>query len=130
MDKKNSFFGKEHSRSYDDHQQRMAPMMSNLHFLIGVVLKNLAKDATILCVGVGTGAEIISLATHNSGWRFTAIEPSQNMLDVCHANLEKKDLLPRTKLVHGYLADISKEEKFDAVICLFVTQFVKPSAER
>lgn len=130
MDKKISFFGKEHSRSYDDRQQRMAPMISNLHFLIGVVLKNLPRDATILCVGVGTGAEIISLATHNPGWRFTAIEPSQNMLDVCRANLEKNDLLARTQLVHGYLSVISSEEKFDAVICLFVTQFVKPNAER
>ena len=130
MNKPKSFFDKDHSAVYDEHQRRMAPMMTNLHFLIGIILKTLPRDATILCVGVGTGAEIISLAGNNPDWHFTALDPSPNMLDVCRAQLEKKGYLARTKLVHGYLSDISKAEKFDAVISLFVTQFVKPVAER
>ena len=124
------FFNKNNSGSYDERTQKMAPIVDNLHFLIGLILKNLPTDANILCVGVGTGAEIIRLAAAHPNWRFTGIDPSADMLDVCRDQLEKKGITSRVELFHGYLSDFSGTEKFDASLCLFVTQFVKDSHER
>lgn len=125
-----AFFNKNNSGSYDERTQKMAPIVDNLHFLIGLILKNLPADANILCVGVGTGAEIIRLADAHPKWRFTGIDPSADMLDVCRNQLEKKGIASRAELFHGYLAEFSGTETFDAVLCLFVTQFVKDSLER
>jgi tRNA (cmo5U34)-methyltransferase len=124
------FFNKNNSTSYDERSQRMAPIIDNLHFLIGLILKNSPTDANILCVGVGTGAEIIRLAEAHPGWRFTGIDPSADMLEVCRAQLEKNGLSSRATLFHGYLSEFSGTGTFDAVLCLFVTQFVKDSQER
>ena len=125
-----AFFNKNNSGSYDERHQKMAPIVDNLHFLIGLILKNLPADSNILCVGVGTGAEIIRLAEAHPYWRFTGIDPSADMLEVCHAQLEKNGLSSRTTLFHGYLSEFEGTETFDAVLCLFVTQFVKDISER
>ncbi len=124
------FFNKNNSASYDERHQRMAPITDNLHFLIGLILKNFPTDANILCVGVGTGAEIIKLAEDHPSWRFTGIDPSADMLDVCRTQLEKNGMASRVELFRGYLAEFSGTGTFDAVLCLFVTQFVKDSHER
>ena len=52
-----------------------------MHFLIGLVLKELPTDARILCVGVGTGAEIFSLAEEYPEWTFVGVDPSADMLE-------------------------------------------------
>lgn len=124
------FFNKNASASYDERQRRLAPIVDNLHFLIGLTLQNLPQDASILCVGVGTGGEIIKLAEAHLGWRFTGIDPSSDMLDVCRTQLENRGLSGRVKLFHGYLSDYAASDTFDAVLCLLVTQFVKDHDQR
>lgn len=124
------FFNKSSSASYDEKQQRVAPIVDNLHLLIGMVLKCLPAQANILCVGVGTGAEIIKLAKVHPNWTFTGIEPSADMLDVCRTRLLENGILARTKLVQGYLSDFTQTDKFDAVLCLLVTHFVTDDAKR
>lgn len=116
--------------SYDQGNSLFYPVNNNLHFLNMLVLKDLPVDARILCVGVGTGADIIDLAKVNKGWRFVGIEPAGSMLKRCEDKLKTERLNDRCELVHGYLADFKSEEKFDAVLCLFVMHFVKDMEER
>ena len=69
--------------NYDAQWAKTAPINDCLHFLLESLFTSLPADARILCVGVGTGAELGHLAKKNLGWRFTAVEPSGSMLDIC-----------------------------------------------
>lgn len=68
---------------YDKQWARMAPIREGLHFLLKSVFADLPADARILCVGVGTGAELTYLARTFPRWKFTAVDPSGAMLDLC-----------------------------------------------
>ena len=61
-DHKIDSFGKERAKAYDQSNSFMAPIYENLHYLITVILSELVPHSKILCVGVGTGTEIIKLA--------------------------------------------------------------------
>lgn len=63
--------------SYDARWAPLAPLRDCLHLQIGLILRHLPDNARILCVGVGTGAEIIALARQFPGWRFLASDPSE-----------------------------------------------------
>ncbi len=124
------FFDKQASETYDQRIKPIAPIIDNLHFLIRLILKDLPSDAHILCVGVGTGTEILELAQAFPYWRFTGIDPSASMLDVCRKRLQQSGLLTRCELYHGYLSDLPKIERFDAILSLLVAHFLKDSRER
>lgn len=69
--------------TYDQQWTRMAAINNGLYFLMESVLASLPKAAHILCVGAGTGKELIYLAERFPQWLFTAVEPSAAMLNVC-----------------------------------------------
>ena len=48
--------------TYDQQWARLAPLRDALNLLIGAVFSDLPDNARILCVGAGTGAEILYLA--------------------------------------------------------------------
>jgi len=60
---------------YDKQWTRMAPINNGLYFLLESVFAELPSEARILCVGVGTGKELIHLANRFPKWRFTAVQP-------------------------------------------------------
>ena len=47
---------------YDKQWEKLAPIRDALHFLLASVFTELPADARVLCVGVGTGAELAHLA--------------------------------------------------------------------
>jgi len=47
---------------YDQQWQRLRPLQSALFFLVEQCLQQLPKQARLLCVGVGTGEELLYLA--------------------------------------------------------------------
>ena len=47
--------------SYDKQWSRMAPINNGLYFLLESVFSELPSDAQVLCVGAGTGKELIYL---------------------------------------------------------------------
>ena len=55
-------FDQERASSYDKRFAKLAPLRDALHLLMRVILSELPTDAHILCVGVGTGSELIYLA--------------------------------------------------------------------
>lgn len=110
--------------SYDQQWSKMAPLNSALHLLTTAVLGELAPTANILCVGPGTGAEIVQLAQKFPGWRFTAVEPSTMMLNVFRSKAEEHGILSRCSLHAGYLDSLPLGESFDAATAFLVSQFI------
>ena len=76
-------FNKENASSYDNQRAKLAPIKDALHLCIRMKLSKLPVDARILCVGVGTGTELIYLAQEFPQWHFTAVEPAPEMLKIC-----------------------------------------------
>lgn len=116
--------------AYDQNNSFFKPIHDNLHFLNSLILKNLPTQARILCVGVGTGADIIELANGHKDWSFVGIDPAQSMLKKCEEKLQAKGLKERCELFHGYLSDYKTDQKFDAVLCLYVMHFIKDKRDR
>lgn len=119
-----SFFTQEIADGYDRRNSALAPISDCLHFLVRLVLADLPPDARILCVGVGTGAEILSLATAYPGWSFVGVDPSEEMLAVGRRRLDQAGVLHRCELLHGYAADAPREG-FDGAVSLLVAHFIK-----
>ncbi|MET3665798.1 methyltransferase domain-containing protein [Caulobacter sp. 1776] len=119
-----NFFNRELADDYDRRNSALAPISDNLHFLLRLVLADLPADARVLCVGVGTGAEILSLAKAYPGWSFVGVDPSSEMLAVGRHRLEQAGVLDRCELRQGYAQDAPHDE-FDAAVSLLVAHFIK-----
>ncbi len=120
------FFTPQIAEVYDERNSKLAPIADNMHFLIRLVLKTLPQKARILCVGVGTGAEILSLAKEYPQWSFVGVDPSDSMLQVCHKRLVEEGIIARCTLMHGYVQDVlPPRADFDAVVSVLVGHFVK-----
>ena len=65
---------------YDQQWARQAPIRDCLHFSLESVFSELPDNAHLLCVGAGTGQELLYLAARYPQWRFTAVEPSSAMM--------------------------------------------------
>ncbi len=115
---------------YENQQKKLAPIRDGLHFLLESVLAELPKNARILCVGLGTGAELIYLAKQFPSWSFTAVEPSGKMLAVCRQQAEHEGLLSRCYFHEGYLETLPMMEKHDAATCFMVSQFILDNKAR
>ena len=88
-------FGKERAESYDESISHLIPINENLLYLMKLILDDCPPNANLLCIGAGTGNEIIQLAQAFPQFNFTAVEPSASMLEVCTRKLEKLNLLNR-----------------------------------
>ena len=113
------------AKSYDEKNMQLAPITENMHFLIRLILRNISAHARVLCVGVGTGAEILSLSESFPEWTFVGIDPSIGMINVCRENLERAGVLNRCELIQGYVGDLPDKENFDVALSILVAHFVK-----
>lgn len=117
-------FDQKCASGYDEQWAKMAPLREALHLLIGAVFSELGAEARVLCVGAGTGPELIYLAERFPGWRFVAVEPSAPMLDVCRRKAEERGIAARCEFHEGYLESLAPGETFDAATSLLVSQFL------
>ncbi len=115
---------------YDKRWEKMASIRNLLHFLVESIFADLPIDARILCVGLGTGQELSYLAQKFPGWRFTAVEPSGVMLDLCRKRAEEEGYASRCYFHEGYLDSLSIDEEHDAATCFLVSQFILDKAAR
>jgi tRNA (cmo5U34)-methyltransferase len=111
--------------AYDERNRQLSPISANMHFLIRLILKDAPARAHVLCVGVGTGAEILSLSSAFPEWTFVGVDPSIGMLNVCRERLNAAGVLSRCELIHGYVHDVPSGEQFDAALSVLVAHFVK-----
>jgi tRNA (cmo5U34)-methyltransferase len=110
--------------SYDQQWSKLAPINAALHLLTSTVLSHLPPTANILCVGAGTGAEILALAQTFPEWHFTAVEPSPAMLDVFRRRAEEQGISSRCVFHLGYLDSLPSNGSFDAATAFLVSQFI------
>ncbi len=114
---------------YDKQWERTAPITRCLYFLLESVFADLPADARILCVGAGTGSEILHLADRFPGWRFTAVEPAAAMLDVCRRRAGEAGIAERCEFHEGYLDSLPAGAPYQAATCFLVSQFIlEPTA--
>ena len=121
------FFDRELADAYDRRNAGLKPISDSLHFLMRLALADAPADARVLCVGVGTGAEILALADAFPGWSFLGVDPSAEMLAVGRHRLSEAGVLGRCELFHGYVDDVA-ETGFDVVISLLVAHFIRRDA--
>jgi tRNA (cmo5U34)-methyltransferase len=117
-------FGHEHAVAYDARFAKLSAMRDALPLLISAVFADLPAEARILCVGAGTGHELIYLAQKFPQWRFTAVEPSAPMLEVCRRKAEACGITSRCVFHEGYLDSLPPSPAFDAATSLLVSQFI------
>lgn len=116
--------------SYDRQWAKTAPLRHCLHLLLDSLFAELPSTARILCVGVGTGTELAHLAAQNPGWRFTAVEPSAAMLEVCRQRAERESFAARCDFHEGYLETLPATAAHDAATCFLVSQFILEAQAR
>jgi len=109
---------------YDKQWAGMAPIREALYLLLDALFIDLPADARILCVGAGTGAEIAHLAERFPGWRFTALDPSGAMLEVCRQRAERGGFASRCDFHEGYLDTLAPGAAYDGATCFLVSQFL------
>lgn len=124
-----SVFDKQAS-GYEEQQKKLAPVHEGLYFQLEWIFSELPQAAHILCVGLGAGAELSYLASRFPRWRFTAVEPSGAMLDVCREKAEKEGFISRCVFHEGYLESLPNIELHDAATCFMVSQFILDNEER
>lgn len=116
--------------SYDQQWLKLAPVNALLHLLTGAALATLPPRSKILCIGAGTGAEIVYLATRFPEWTFVAVDPSAPMLDVCRRKLAELGMDSRCEFHSGYLESLHSPDLFDAATSILVSQFILDKASR
>jgi tRNA (cmo5U34)-methyltransferase len=112
------------AKLYDERNKQLVPISNNMHFLIRLILRNAPVRARVLCIGVGTGAEILSLSEAFPEWTFVGVDPAAGMLDVCRERLTKAGVINRCELIHGYVHDVPSGENFDVTLSILVGHFV------
>lgn len=109
---------------YDRQWEKTAPIRQCLHFLLGSAFSGLPEQARVLCVGVGTGAEMAHLARRFPGWEFTAVDPSAAMLEVSRQRAREEGFLERCRFHAGFLETLPEGPRHDAATCFLVSQFI------
>lgn len=117
-------FDKERASSYDTQYAKLAPLNATLHLLMRVILSELPAEAQVLCVGVGTGSELLFLAKEFPQWQFTAVEPAAPMLDICRERAANAGIADRCTFHEGYLDTLPASPPFDAATSLLVSHFI------
>lgn len=114
----------ERASSYDQNFSKFAPITEARNWLTSIVLSTLPPNANILCVGAGTGAEILYLAKKFPEWCFTAVEPSTAMHEVLRRRAGEHGILSRCVFHHGYLDTLPPGGPFDAATAFLVSHFI------
>jgi tRNA (cmo5U34)-methyltransferase len=109
---------------YDQQWTKLAPIRDGLYFLLESVFAPLPAEARILCVGAGTGIELVHLARKFPRFRFTAVEPSGAMMAVCRQRAEAEGFVERCRFHVGYVDTLRTDEPHEGATCFLVSQFI------
>lgn len=108
--------------NYAARTEKMVPGLRDLHTMAAILLaERVPVDAHILVLGAGGGMEIKALAQAHASWRFTGVDPSEQML-----GLAKQTLGPLASHVifhQGYIDSVEKAG-FDAATCFLTLHFL------
>ncbi|MEM9029055.1 MAG: class I SAM-dependent methyltransferase [Pseudomonadota bacterium] len=98
------------------------PGFSIMHGLVVQLLSETAGvDGHTLVLGAGGGLELKAFADARPDWRFTAVEPSPEMIAAAKNNLDH--VADRIDWIEGYIAD-TPAGPFDAATCLLTLHLI------
>lgn len=117
--------------SYDEHIRKLIPGYELIHLQVNALLKTYASEhAYILVVGCGTGHELRYLAKQFPQWRFTAIDPAQNMLEKAKALLAAEHLDQNITFIHTDTSGLKDlQQSFDVALSILVSHFIPETAK-
>ncbi len=116
-----------HAESYDADIRFAIPGYETLHEVAAALLTVDLEDRPpphVLCVGTGTGEEIMRLAPHHPAWRITGVDPSAPMLAIAERKVASAALSDRVTLIPGSVPDLPDDARFDAATLLLVLHFL------
>ena len=117
-DELNKLFDQQ-AAGYDKQWSRLSAINECLYLLLNSIFADLPSDAHVMCVGAGTGRELIHLAERFPKWTFTAVEPSTEMVAICRQNIRDRGLETRCELHWGYVDSLPYAPSFDAATSFF-----------
>jgi tRNA (cmo5U34)-methyltransferase len=124
-------FNEERAGRYDADIHKAISGYEALHGMAGTLLRlDLRKDARVLVVGSGTGAEIVGLGTEEPGWTFTGVDPSEDMTSIARQRIAEAGLAERADLRVGYVHDLSPADRYDAATALLVMHFLPDDGQK
>lgn len=101
--------------------QLAIPGVDGFYRLLGAVAESaVAPEGEVLIVGAGGGRELEALGP--AGFRFTALDPSAQMLEA--ARPYAAGFPERAAFVHGTVDDLPPEARYDAATALLVMHFL------
>lgn len=124
-------FDEKQALNYDDRIRRLIPAYAALHQMVNALLQSLLPaDAQILVVGAGTGMDVITCGLANPNWSFTAIEPSEEMFELCRRNISQAGLSERVRLHCGYVENLPSGQNFHAATSILVSHFIQTEEDK
>lgn len=113
------------AEDYDFRMPKLVAGYDIMHEISAAYLRqSLPKGAHILVVGAGTCKEIIKLAELEASWRFTAVDLSQDMLDIGLQKLKEKGHDSRVEFFCGEPSQLNTSNGFDAAMSMLVMHFI------
>lgn len=120
------------AKSYDARIRRLVPGYATLLDVIAPVLAaQIGRgEASILISGAGTGAELSELAFQSTHWRFTAVDPSEDMLAIAGRRADMLGCLEQVDFHACALAGYSCRQPHDAGLSILVSHFLPDDGEK
>ena len=119
-------FDGEYGEEYDDLVARVIPGYDQFfQATLALLQTQLRRDAHILIVGCGTGQEIATFAPIKTTWRFTAVDPSIQMVRATQALVDRLGIQDRVTVHHAFTHDLPPKQTFDAATVVNVMHFLQ-----
>lgn len=118
------------ARNYDQRFVRLQAVKDALHLLLRNAMTELPEETRLLCVGAGTGAELLFLAAEFPHWTFTVVEPSEPMMSLCRSKATEAGIADRCHFHLGYLNSIGETQPHQAATSILVSHFLTDLEER
>jgi len=83
--------------------------------LVEEALNRADQGQSLLDVGTGSGAIAVSLASELAGWQITALDISQDALDIAIRNAEKNRVAEQIRFVQADLAQLPQQQ-YDLIV--------------
>lgn len=125
-----ALFSKEMAGKYEKGRGELQSLKDTMYLMLRGALSGLPDEARILVVGAGTGEDVLYLARHWPGWRFTVVEPAAAMMKICREKIEAAGIGERCDFHEGYLDTLCDAGPYGAAVSILVSHFVTEHADR
>jgi SAM-dependent methyltransferase len=118
------------TNNYDRGPRWFIPGYDASHAMAAVLLcDRIGEIGKILVIGAGGGIELTAFAREASGWSFTGVDPSAEMLSRARQKIDEAGATDRVSLVRGTAEDAPREA-FDAATAFLALHFLPDDGAR